>query len=289
MKGTAGIGKETILALAKHNPAAIYFTGRSETNASTVIEETKSIDSKVAVSFISCDQTSLASIDAAADKFLAASDRLDVLICNAGIMGVEAGLTKDGYEIQFGVNHVAHSLFIRKFLPLLQSTQSKEGEARIVILSSLGFKLTPSGGIVFDALKTTQEIAIMGRFARYGQSKLANVLYSAELANRYKELVVVALHPGVIWNTELGTKLPWFHRTFGMVATYGQGIELHEGAYTTEWAATTPKANLESGGLYEPVGKPIEHTKDSSSAALRERLWDWSQKELDDFQARQKE
>lgn len=153
----------------------------------------------------------------------------------------------------------------------------------------MGFKLTPPGGIVFDALKTLQPIAIMGRFTRYGQSKLANVLYTSELAKRYKDLMVVAVHPGVIHDTELDKTLPYLHHAFVYVATIGQGIELHEGAYTSEWAATTPRTNLTSGGSHEPVGIPIQHTKDSSSDDLREKLWDWTQKELDDFEARPKD
>ena len=200
-------------------------------------------------------------------------------------MAVEAGTTQDGYEIQFGTNHVSHSLFVRKLLPLLEATQLEHGDARVVILSSLGFKFTPPGGITFDALKTPQPITVMGRFVRYGQSKLANVLYASEIARRYKDLMVIAIHPGVIHGTELGSALPIFHRAFSRVATYGQEIQLHEGAYNSEWAATTSRTNLVSGSFYEPVGSPIKPTKDSSSEPLREKLWMWTQKELDEFEA----
>ena len=202
-------------------------------------------------------------------------------------MALEPGTTRDGYESQFGVNHMAHSLLIRRLLPLLQSTQSKQGEARIVILSSLGFRFAPTGGIAFKDVKTPQPITVMGRFTRYGQSKLANVLYAAELAKRYKELLTVAVHPGVIHGTELQGSLPTFHRVFTRVMTIGRDIELHEGAYNTLWGATTSKDNFKSGEFYEPVGKPITPTKDSSSDKLREELWNWTQKELDDFEARE--
>ena len=76
---------------------------------------------------------------------------------NAGVMAQPPGLTKDGYELQFGINHFAHALWIRKLLNLLQRTAKEHGEARIISISSLALVLAPRGhGIVFDDLKSTQ-------------------------------------------------------------------------------------------------------------------------------------
>ena len=105
-------------------------------------------------------------------------------MCNAGIVAQPPSLATDGYELQFGINHLGHALLIRKFLPLLQKS-SKEGiDPRIVILTSDVWMLHPKGGIVFDKLKTVQHFWLGGPWRRYGQSTLANLLYARELSRR---------------------------------------------------------------------------------------------------------
>jgi len=278
--GTGGLGKQAILVLIKHGPKHIYFTGRNAKNAAQVVDEAKAIAPSVELTFIHCDQTSLASVVAAAQTFLSKSDRLDVLLCNAGVMAIPSGTTQDGYEIQFGTNHVAHALLVKELLPVIQQTAKETGDARIVSLTSLGFAITPSGGIVFQNLKSPQPLGIGGRWLRYGQSKLANIVYASELAKRYPDVTTVAVHPGIIW-TELVTSLGWFDRMFIWLTTVGKLVEPHEGAYNSEWATTTDKKNLTSGTFYEPVGVLGKTTKDSLSPKLREELWNWTEKELE--------
>lgn len=111
-------------------------------------------------------------------------------------MAIAAGTTQDGYENQFGTNHVAHALLVKKLLPALQQTAKETGDARIVFLTSLGFAIMPSGGIVFKDLKSPQSLLISGPWLRYGQSKLANIVYASELAKRYPDVTTVAIHPG---------------------------------------------------------------------------------------------
>ena len=278
--GTTGLGKEAILALARHGPKHIYFTGRNSTNAADVVSQTKAINLKVEVSFLQCDQTSLASVENAVKNFLASSERLDVMLCNAGVMGTNPALTKDGYEQQFGINHLAHALMIKMLVPSLQRTAVQTDTARIIFLSSIGFRWTPSGGIVFKELKTTQDYWFAGRWVRYGQSKLANVIYGAELARRYPEITTVSLHPGVIFTDLWYTDLSLLNRIFVCVATLGQSIPLHEGVYNQCWAATTARKNISSGAFYEPIGVIGKQTKDSKNGDLGEQLWTWTQQEL---------
>lgn len=97
--GTAGLGRETLVTLAKHNPAKIFFTGRNASSAEKTITDLKQNAPNVAVKFVSCDQSSLVSVQKAAKEFLAEADRLDLLFCVAGIMALPPGLTKDGYEV----------------------------------------------------------------------------------------------------------------------------------------------------------------------------------------------
>lgn len=99
--GTNGLGRDTLLALAKHNPAKIFFTGRNASSAEKTITDLKQNAPNVVAKFISIDQSSLASVQKAAKEFLQESDRLDLLFCVAGIMALPPGLTKDGYEVSF--------------------------------------------------------------------------------------------------------------------------------------------------------------------------------------------
>jgi len=176
--GTSGIGRESILQLAKHNPKHIYFTGRNTQAADAVITEAKS--SSPNVTFIPCDQTSLYSVSEAAKSFLQKSgNELDVLICNASIMAIPPGVSKDRYEIQFAINHLAHSLLIKLCISALQKTATEKGDARIVSVTSLAFRETAAAGIVFKDLK----------------SNMANLCKSSALpaselvAKKYKQLL----------------------------------------------------------------------------------------------------
>lgn len=135
--GTTGLGQSALLQLAKHNPKAIYFTGRNAKSAAKVIEDSRNANPKVHTEFLECDFTVLGSVQACAKRFLSSTDRLDILMCNAGIMAVPAAMTKDGYEVQFGTNHMAHALLIRLLMPKLLDTANQGGEARLVINTSL--------------------------------------------------------------------------------------------------------------------------------------------------------
>ena len=202
----------------------------------------------VQLHFLECNQTSLAAAESAVQRFLAAEPCLDLLVCNAGIMGKDAALTRDGYELHFGVNHMAHALMAKMLLPAL----ARSADPRMLFLVSNGFRFTPPGGIVFDDLKTPQEIAFAGRWRRYGQSKLANVIYAAGLTKHHPDILAVSIHPGVIkegstlWDTELSL----LNRVFTSVATAGQGVSVQEGVRTTMWAATVARDQLEPGAYY---------------------------------------
>ncbi|KAL4783694.1 retinol dehydrogenase 11 [Aspergillus varians] len=280
--GTAGLGAETTRQLAKKSPAHIYISGRKVAAADKIIQEIQEAGNTAPVTFLPCDLASLDSVKQAADSFLARESRLDILMCNAGIMATPPGLTADGYEIQFGTNHLGHALLIRKLLPLLTATAAMgEGQdVRVIQLTSLGFKLHPGAGIVFDAVRTTQEFSAFGGWIRYGQSKLANLLYAKELARRYPALTSISLTPGVV-NTGLVDNLGCVNRAFVWVTNLGQVMGPEEGAHNQLWAATTSKEKLENGKFYEPVG--VLSTKldaASKDEALAKRLWEWTDEAL---------
>ncbi|TAQ86419.1 hypothetical protein B7494_g5263 [Chlorociboria aeruginascens] len=279
--GTAGIGRTTITELAKHNPKHIYFTGRKVQAAESLIAETKTTSPNL--TFIPCDQTSLQSVSLAAKQFLKMSgNQLDILICNAGVMAVPPSVSKDGYEIQFAINYISHALLIKLCLPALLKAASERGDARIVSLSSLAFRSAPPEGIRFKDIKHPENSGFMIKWLRYGQSKLANILYASQLSNRYPSLTVAAVHPGIIEESALQSHLSMLDCAVAKLATLKQPrIGLLEGAFNTLWAATTTdKKALVSGGMYGPVGKPLPPTKQSKDEALAEELWDWTEKEL---------
>ena len=280
--GTNGLGKQTILTLAQHTPQHIIFTGRNSTAANEIISQAKSLSPSAQLTFIEADQLSLTSVSNAAKSIISLTPKIDVLILNAGVMATDAALSADGYENQFAVNHVAHALFIKLLLPLLEAAASAPGgEARALFLTSTGFLYPFPGGVQFDALKTTQDFGPGSQWARYGQSKLANVQYPAELARRYPKITFVSLHPGTVKTDIIGRLKP---EEKDLVYQVNKVIvEPEEGVWNTCWCATVEKGKLKNGELYLPVGQVGEHSKESADTELQGKLWDWTQTELKSF------
>ena len=114
-------------------------------------------------------------------------------------MATPPSTTEDGYKIQFGTNYMGHVLLTKLLLPpLLSTAEMPEADVRIVNLSSEGHNLTPKGGIITDEAK----VDALRSWVRLGHSKLANILFTQELAARYPNFTSIAVHPGTI-NTDL--------------------------------------------------------------------------------------
>ena len=277
--GNAGLGKETLIQLAKHNPSHLYLAARTPSKAESAIRDIKTIVPNADVTFLQLDLANLQSVKQASDKFLASSDRLDLLINNAGIMAQPAGLTSEGYELQFGTNHMGHALLTKLLLPTLQRTAQQPGsDVRVVYLSSAGYKNAPPEGIAFPALATSMEDS--PTFMRYGQSKAANMLYASELARRYPDITSVSCHPGII-DTELSTAYRsgngFKGRAFGLVLDL-MGKSLAEGSLNQLWCATGK--GVVSGRFYFPVGVVNAGRGFPENEELGKKLWDWTEEEL---------
>lgn len=195
-------------------------------------------------------------------------------------MAVPSGTTKEGYEIQLGTNHVGHFLLTKLLLPTLQKTaaaSSSSADVRIINLSSMGHKMAPSGGINFSDTHLPKSSA----WTRYGQSKLANILFTFELARRYPDITSVSIHPGTV-KTDLGNS--FINESNAVV----RGITIFLASYVFKdiasgtknqlWAATAK--DVISGAYYVPVGQKDPATKYARDEALARRLWDWSEKEV---------
>ncbi|CAI4210791.1 unnamed protein product [Parascedosporium putredinis] len=232
--GGNGIGKQCILEFARHSPSRIWLAARNLEKAREAVGDIQKEVPDAAIEVVELDLTSLESVKAAAARVLAESDRLDVLLLNAGVMAIPAAVTKDGYEVQFGTNHVGHALLTKLLVPLLDKTAKGPGSD-------------------FDSLKTTGEE--MFTYARYGQSKLANILFIRQLAKEYPQFTAAAVHPGVV-NTNLfhaATDTPAILRIFLPLTSYVL-TTIETGAKNSLWASVAE--GVKSGEYYEPVGIP---------------------------------
>lgn len=292
--GNVGLGRETVRILAQHNPQKIYLAARSEEKAQRTISELTAENPNISkiVSFISLDLASLPSIQSCARSFLSAEKRLDILFCNAGVMALPAGITKEGYEIQFGTNHLGHALLLKLLLPTLQRTAELPGaDVRVVMLSSIGHNAA-QGRLPLGEMKGG--MGGVSTWTRYGYSKYANLLWAQQLSMRYPRVLSVAVHPGMVdsnlYTTFIGTGV--LNKIFNTVKGVGKTLlpmvwlNVAEGAKNQLWAATAPrgegKGKVEAGKYYDPVGR--EGTRFINNPELDEKngkeLWEWTEKEL---------
>lgn len=258
----AGKGAHTVLAvrnLDKGNDAANRIRAASP-NAVVTVQQ--------------LDLTSLENIRNAADELRATFPRIDLLINNAGVMYTEKAATKDGFELQFGTNHLGHFALTGQ---LLDNLLPVEG-SRVVTVSSVGHRILAK--IHFDDLNLDRSY---NRVLAYGQSKLANLLFTYELARRLNAkgtpTVALAAHPGAA-DTELLRNMPGGIRQVGQFfwsRFIAQGPEM--GAEPTLRAAADPSAQngqyYGPGGFAEQKGHPkvVESSAQSHDEEIQRRLW----------------
>ena len=262
----AGKGAHVVLAvrnLDKGNDARARITAASP-NAVVTVQE--------------LDLTSLDNIRSAADALRAAHPRIDLLINNAGVMYTDKASTKDGFELQFGTNHLGHFALTGR---LLDNMLGVDG-SRVVTVSSVGHRIRAR--IHFEDLQLERNY---DRVVAYGQTKLANLLFTYELARRLKAkgapTIATAAHPGAA-DTDLLRNMPggirqvsqFFWSTF-----IAQNADM--GAEPTLRAATDPGAqNAEyygPGGLGEQRGHPkvVKSSAQSHDEDIQRRLWSVSE------------
>jgi NAD(P)-dependent dehydrogenase (short-subunit alcohol dehydrogenase family) len=276
--GSNGLGAESVLRLSKHNPAKIYLGARDESRAQRAIASIKSFVPDAKIEFLPLDLASLKSVKQAADAFTASSNRLDVLMNNAGIMACPAGLTKEGYEIQLGTNHLGHALLTKLLSPVLEKTAETQNDVRIVNLSSSAHTWAPRGGLVLK--DATTDMKRYSTWSRYGQSKLANIYYTRELARRHPSIKSVAIHPGSVGTGLISGPVAsypyvgWLLRRLHPIVT----VSVQEGALNQLWATASPDAR--SGHFYYPVAKDFSGSEQVRDDAKALDLWEWTEAEL---------
>ena len=270
---SSGIGYETARVLANKQASVIIAVRNLEKGnkaLAKIIQQNKDADVRV----MELDLANLASVNNFAENFQKNYSRLDLLINNAGVMIPPYSKTTDGFELQFGTNHLGHFALTGQLLKLLISTQ----DSRIVNVSSGAHNF---GKIDFDDLNW--EKRNYAQWTAYGDSKLANLYFTYELDRKLKEqginTVVTASHPG--WTaTEL-------QRTAGDVMKYLNGIFAQD---ITMGALPTLRAAIEEGlkgaeyfgpnGFMEISGYPVkvESNQLSKDRAIAQKLWEVSEK-----------
>ncbi|MCB1488330.1 MAG: SDR family NAD(P)-dependent oxidoreductase [Bauldia sp.] len=245
---SAGIGVETARALAAHG-AEVVGAARDLDKAekATAVVRDQAANGG-GIELVALDLASLASVRAAADKLVAAGKPLDLVIANAGVMATPKGTTADGFETQFGTNHLGHFVLVNRIAGLM-----KPG-SRLVNLSSVGHRYAD-----VDLDDPTFEHTPYEQMIAYGRSKTANILFAVEFDRRHKAegIRATAVHPGAI-QTELSRH---------MTPEYLQSLVAHieantpagtpayvfktvqQGAATSLWAGVTAPAEL-VGGKY---------------------------------------
>ncbi|EEA22709.1 short-chain dehydrogenase/reductase family protein, putative [Talaromyces marneffei ATCC 18224] len=296
-----GLGKETVLQLARHNPARIYLAARNEQKAENAIRSIRQelsatgagTANEVDIQFIQLDLTSFSSIRQAAETFLQKNTRLDILVLNAGVMAEPAITTPQGHEIQFGTNHIGHFLLTELLLPTLLKTASPSpGETsstapdvRIVVLTSLASSYTPYHPDYMQLISSPERLLELTTWQRYAISKAANILFATELARRYPSITSVSVHPGLVasdlyngtqaTNAIAGSMLPSLKLLFRSVRS---------GTLNQLWAAAgARKDELVNGAYYTPVGHRNKRNRFVVDTALAKRLWEWTEKEVERF------
>ncbi len=247
---SAGLGVETARALVAHG-ADVVGAARNLEKARRATSEVSKASATSGGSFelIELDLARLKSVRAAADKLVADGRLLDVIIANAGVMATPLGKTEDGFETQFGTNHLGHFVFVNRIAKLI-----KDG-GRLVNLSSSGHRFSD-----VDLNDPNFETTPYEPFVAYGRSKTANILFAVEFDRRHRDRGVraTAVHPGGI-ATELARYMPdgaieaWFQQIQEQRAAAGEPPfefkSIPQGAATSVWAGVIASAD-EVGGKY---------------------------------------
>jgi len=275
----SGIGYEAARALAQHG-AHVVLACRTRSKADDAVARIAASNPSGSTEVLEMDLADLDSVAEAASRFASSHDRLDVLVNNAGLMAAPLQRTAQGFEMQFGVNHLGHFALTGHLIEMLMAS----GPARVVSISSQGHR---PGKIHFDDLNSEKKYS---PWPAYFQSKLANLLFIGELQRRLalvkSEVIAVAAHPGVSSTNlghessgVLGSMMKWTRPVFDRFVSQSAAM----GALPTLRAAVDPSVDggdyFGPDGFGEQRGHPVKvdssnRAKDDAAAG---RLWELSE------------
>lgn len=263
--GNSGIGTWTVIGLAREG-YRVVFTSRNPDKGQEALAQIKQASGSDDIECMQLDLADFDSIRSFAGQVLEACPRIDVLVANAGLVLSDRSETKQGIEMTFGVNHVGHFLLT----DLLRDRLVESAPARVVVLASDAHRMARKG-LNFDDLQNERDYS---GFRVYGESKLANILFTRELARRLEGTGVTAnaVHPGVVASG--------FAQDGDLKGLLGFGWKLmqpflltpEKGARTSLYVATAPELEGKSGGYYakSKPRTPLPAARDDEAA---KRLW----------------
>lgn len=269
---------------------------RSLKKGTAAIANIKKMHPLANIDLLEMDLMDLASVVAAAKRFLALETALHGLVNNAGIMATPFELTKDGYEAQWQTNYLSHWVLTEHLLPLMLRAAKTlpPGSVRIVNLTPSGHLSAPKGGINFDDLSLKDS----GPWPRYGQSKLANILHTKTLHKTYGpgspsalngegEIWVSSVHPGMVETnlaTSVGESGSVMTSAFSVFRMFGLIWPADKGSWTSLFCAASQDMTAEQSGTYQEIHKRFGEPRWQSGAAkdenLAERLEDWAREAM---------
>lgn len=260
----SGIGRATAIELAAKG-YQVVFIARNLQKAQAVKNEIISLSGNNYVDFIIGDLLSLAEVRKSAEIFKEKYQKLDVLINNAGVCLPERKITRDGFEHMFQINHLSHFLLTHQLLDLLK----KSNEPRILNVSSAGHKIGK-----FDP-ENLQSEKKFGSFSTYCDTKLLNILFTFELAERLKEspITVNALHPGVVKTNFAGELKGVFGLLNNMFKPFL--ITPKKGAATSVYLASSEEVRTITGKYFEKCKAEVS-INEFINSANQEILWEKS-------------
>jgi NAD(P)-dependent dehydrogenase (short-subunit alcohol dehydrogenase family) len=262
---TAGIGRETALALGRLG-ARVFVHGRDRRSGEAVVSELGGLG--VEARFFPADFADLDAVRRLADEVARSTDELDVLVNNAGGYFRKPRTTDIGVEYTMAVNHVAPYVLTNLLLPTIRAAPA----GRVVTVSSEAHR---NGRMDFEAIERVDRYSSWGAYAR---SKLANVLFSYELARRVDDVSSNCLHPGVIPGSGFMRDLPGPVRAFGSLVAaipFAPVSSVVEGAETSVYLAASPDVADVTGAYFEDC-RERRSAPDSYDESLQRRLWEYT-------------
>ncbi|KAH7007918.1 hypothetical protein B0J12DRAFT_85079 [Macrophomina phaseolina] len=277
--GSGGIGQELASILYQHN-AKVWIAARSESKSKEVMAAIRARhpQSRGQLAFLALQLDDLSTIKRSAEELLAKETRLDVLFNNAGVMVPPQGSkTKQGYELQVGVNNLAPFLFTALVRPLLVHTAkvAPRNSVRVIWVSSSAADGAPKPAIDFSNMHYERE---EGVWAKYSRSKAGNVLHSVESARRMRGTGVlnIALNPGN-FVTNLQQNMTKVELTMFKLIAHPP----INGAYTELYAGLSEEiTEANDAGWISPFGKVEKMRKDLEDPELGRKYWEWSEEQV---------
>ncbi|KAB8210714.1 hypothetical protein BDV34DRAFT_236539 [Aspergillus parasiticus] len=274
----------------------VYMCARSPEKGTAAIANIKEMHPSANIDLLQMDLMDLTSVVAAANHFLTLETALHGLANNAGIMATPFEMTKDGYEAQRQTNYLAHWVLTQHLLPLMLRTAKTlhPGSVRIVNLTSSGHLAAPKGGINFKDLSLKDN----GPWARYGQSKLANILHAKVLHKAYGpgspsaqngegEIWVSSVHPGLVETNlaaSVGDSGSGMMCVFSVLRMFGLMWSADKGSWTSLFCAASQDMKAEQSGTYLEIfrrfGEPRWQSDMANDWKLVERLEEWAREAM---------